>query len=107
MHTKGESEVTQHDVVIAPEQHVLRLDIEMHDPGIMGILQGMRYLGDVGDNSCYQQRTTSWMELTQCAMRGVVHDQERNSVLDAKLQYPHDVRVFQAGDSTGLLEKVL
>src|SRR4051812_37022062 len=47
------------------------------------------------------------MELVQCAVRGKVHNQERQAARDAKVQHAYDMRVDQVGERTGFREEQL
>src|SRR5436309_2671830 len=42
------TKITEQDIVAAPQQHVLRLDVSMNNPLIMCILQGGGDLLDIG-----------------------------------------------------------
>src|SRR5258706_5430482 len=69
-----DAEVAEQNLVIASQQHVLRLDVAMDQFLVMGILQGGRDLLDVGDHSMYWEPRALRVTLAQVATRRVLHD---------------------------------
>jgi len=50
MSNVGNAKVTEHDLVIAPKQHIFWLDILVDESPVMNILQGRSYLLDIGED---------------------------------------------------------
>ena len=46
----GGAEVTEQDLVMPPQQHILGFDVAMDELLVVGILQGIGYLLNVGDD---------------------------------------------------------
>jgi len=74
---------------------------------LMGILQGVGNLLDVGDDGRQRQRHAFGMLATQGAVGGVVYHEEGDAILDIEVQDAHDMRVNERGNSLGLELEVL
>src|SRR6266568_1438352 len=75
------AKITQQDVVIWPQQNVLRLDIAMDALVIMRILQGPSYLIRIDHYGVQGQACSLRMTSAQGAIGGIGDDQERGIVL--------------------------
>jgi hypothetical protein len=72
-HEHGEAKVTQQHLEVGVEQHILRLDIAVQEPLVMGVLQGGSHLLDIG-HDCLERQTGAWgMPLAEIAMRSMLH----------------------------------
>src|SRR5947209_20202507 len=69
----GDAEVTEQDFVASAQEHVLRLDITVDELFVMGVLEGVGNLLDVGDNSGQRKNGVPGMKMAQCAIGGVAH----------------------------------
>jgi len=103
----SDAEVTQQDLFMLTHQHVLRLDIAVDESLVVGILQGICHLLDVGDDRREGQDGAFGMTLAQRAARGVVHDQEGDVILHVKIEDPHDMGMAEIGNEAGFLLEAL
>src|SRR6266567_5161691 len=74
---------------------------------IVGILQSLSDLFDVGDDHWEGEDAPFGMVLAQCPTRGIAHDQERGAIDDIEIKDAHDMGVFEAGDGVSLLLETL
>ena len=103
----GDAEVAEQDLVTPPQQHILWLNIAMDELLIVGILQGFGDLLDIADNGGQRQRDAFGMSVAQRAVGGVVHDEERDAILDIEVQHTHNMRVDERCDGLGFAVEVL
>ncbi len=61
----GDTEITQEEFFALTHQHVLRLDIAVDEPLVVGILQGTCHLLDVGEDGGQWQRDTFGVMLAE------------------------------------------
>lgn len=66
--SQHEAKITEQDLVVAPQQQVLRLEIAMNEVGIVCILQGGRDLLDVADNGAEGSTCPLWITLPFLAL---------------------------------------
>src|SRR5205823_3216920 len=99
--------ITEQDLVMTPQQYVLRLDVAMNQLVLMGVLQGLGQLPDIADNGGERQVCPAWMALAECAVGGVGHDQERRRAVYPKIQYTDNMWMLQAGDGASLGSELL
>src|SRR6266700_7446704 len=59
--SQNEAKITEPDLVVAPQQQVLRLEIAMNELGIVCILQGRSDLLDVVDNGAEGNTCPFWI----------------------------------------------
>src|SRR5438105_9426561 len=74
---------------------------------LVSVLQCISNLFDIRYNSRQWDRSSFAMKLTQSAIRGVTHNQERDFTFHAKVQNPHDIGMLQAGNDTSFRTKLL
>ena len=67
---------------------------------IVGTLQGLSYLLDIGDDGGECKRGAFGMEITQGSIEGIVHHQEGNSALHTELEDTHDMGMDKASNGT-------
>src|SRR2546421_999790 len=103
----GQTEVAQQDLVVAPQQEVLGLDVAMNQALCMGILQGSGDLLDIGDNAHEWQRGARRMVLAQRAPGGIVHNEKRQVLLHVKIEDAHDMGMHEASNGACLRAKKL
>ncbi len=61
----GQPKVTEQDFLASIEQHVLRFDIAVHEPLVMGIAKPKSPLRGVDDDDVKRQAAACWMKLSQ------------------------------------------
>src|SRR6266852_3963894 len=103
----GDAKVREQYLIALSHKHVLWFDVAMDESLVMGILQGVGDLLDVGDNRRKGQDCPFGIALAQRATCGVAHDEERGVIDDIKVEDAHDVRVFEMSDSLSLFLEVL
>src|SRR5579885_1339156 len=103
----GDAEIAEQYVVARPDQHIVRLDIAVNNLAVMGVLESLRYLLDVGDSPVQLYLLPARMPTAQRATGGIIHDQERNAFVQRKIQYPHNMRMNQRDDGLSLIMKLL
>src|SRR5579884_3605053 len=91
----GKAKVTEQDVIVRTEQHVLGFDIAVDESVIVGVLQGGSYLIDIANNGLEWQARPLWMAHTQGAARSVLHHQKGRTLLDREIEHAHDMRMIQ------------
>ena len=78
---QSDPEVTEQNFVVAANEHIGRLDIQVNQPFLrMRILQRRRDLLDVGDHHHRRQWNAPGMAFRQSAIRRVLHHHERRIV---------------------------
>src|SRR5712692_2617260 len=103
----GYTKVAQQYLMIASEQHILRLDVAVNQLFIMGILQGVRYLLDIGDDDFHGKPRSPGVVLAQVTISCIVHHQKRSCVLHPEVQHLDDMRMAQMGNGACLGEETL
>ena len=104
-HDLGQAKVGQQRPVRFGQQDVAGLDVTVHHPLAMGIVQGGGHLcNDRGDLVGRHGRPKQFVE---GAGVNVFHDQVGHAVLLAVVHDDQDVGVPQLGDRPGLLPKAL
>jgi len=87
----GNAEVTKQDLIVPPQQHILWLDVAMHQISIVCILQSFSKLRDIRQNIHRGHGSTFRKELAQSAIGSIAHDQKGGAVLYAKFENPHNM----------------
>ncbi len=77
------------------QQHIFGFDITMDQFLIMGILQSISDLLDIGDDRSNWKDGSLWMSLSQRPTHGVVHHQKGCFALYAKFEDTHDMGMDQ------------
>jgi len=72
-----EVEVGEHDVAVVPDQHVLRLEVPVHDPQHVQVLHGEQHLGDVEPGGGLGEVLAGLLlaERVEVAAAAVLHDE--------------------------------
>ena len=104
---RGNAEVAQQHFLVAPQEHIFWLDVAVNEPLIVGILQPIGHLLDIGQNGARRQRHAATMAGAQRAIGGIVHYQIGDAALYAKVQHLDNVRMAQARDGLRLGQKVI
>ena len=102
----GEAEVDEDGLVVAVEENIAGLHIEVHHTLAMHIVQRRSYLTDVAYGSLLGKGTALGL-LTQRAAADILHDIVRGVVLLEHVDDAHYVFVAEAGDGTRLLDEFL
>ena len=99
-----EAEVGHLDATAALQQHVLRLDVTVHDPLLVGVLQGLADLRH--DRKRLGRRELARVhELTQGDALDELHEQEQLPVGLAELVDADDVAMRQLGERARLAQE--
>ena len=77
--------------MVVSQHYIFRLDVTVNQVFIMRILQSACYLLDVGDDGIEWNHCPFGMALAQVAIGRIVLNQERSSVLHAKVQHSYDM----------------
>jgi hypothetical protein len=95
----GDAEVDELRVAESREEHVLRLDVAVHDADLVGGLEGAGETHTEGEDGGPLERAVSAHAVGERAAGEEVHDEVRVAVGGhAGVVHPHDVRV--AGDGS-------
>src|SRR5579884_3769197 len=103
----GNAEIGEQDLTLAPDQHILWLDVAVYQVALVRILQGRSDLFDIRNQFRRWLRDASGEETAQRAMRRVIHHQKREVVLYAGIEDAHNMRVNQTGDGARLVKKCI
>ena len=103
----GDAEVQQLGHLLLPrplDEDVLRLDVPVHHPLLMGCLQARAHPGKQGQGPLHRQRALSLQELLQVLALEVLHHHEREALVGVvEVHHRHDVGMAQPGDDGRLL----
>ena len=102
----GQAEIGDLDAADPVEQHVFGLDVAMHDPLIVGVLQGVANLRHDRQGLARGQPARA-DRLPQVDAIDVLHHQPADFAGLAKIVDGHDVGVIEPGQSAGLAGKPL
>jgi hypothetical protein len=102
-----DAEIAEQDFVTPAQQDILWLDVAMDHLFIMCILERGGGLLDILHDKVERQWYPFGMPLAHRAFGSIGHSQKRNAVLNAKIEHPYDMRVFQVRDGTSFLKKLL
>src|SRR6266516_5444292 len=58
---ENQAKITEQDLVVAPQQQVLRFEISMNELCVVCILQGRSDLLDIGDNGAERNACSLWV----------------------------------------------
>src|SRR5436190_24028850 len=84
---QGNAKITENDVLVRSKQHILWLDIPVYYISIMSVLECRRNL--FGESHCRFEREVgaAWVKLAESSPRDIVHDKNRNSLLNEKFKH--------------------
>src|SRR5260370_11179167 len=102
-----DAKVTEQHLVIAAQQHILRLDIAVDQFCAMGMLERSGNLPDIGDHEGKWKYTSARMRLAQRPFRRIVHHEERRCALDPEVEDAHYVQVLELCDGARLFQELL
>ena len=102
----GDAKVTQYNLSLCIEQHILWLDVSMYYFLVVCILERISHLPNIEENRLQRELFSSGVAIAQGATRGVIHDQIGEAVLDAKLQDAHNMWMTEPGRGLRLCQKV-
>jgi hypothetical protein len=103
----GNAKVREQYLLSSTHEHVLRLDITVDEFLLVRVLQGVSYLLDRRDNHRERDQATFRIAVPQRAMRGIVHDEKRHTLLHIEIEDTDDRGMSQRGDGLGFLLEVL
>ena len=99
-------EIENLGVAVARDHHVVRLEIAMHDAGVMRLGEPFRHLGEVAQER--RQRLPGVMDLfTERHAVYVLHRDEGRALAVANLVDVGDVGVIERGSGFGLPDEAL
>jgi hypothetical protein len=94
-------EVREHDVAVLPDQHVLRLEVPVHDPQHVQVLHGQQHLGDVEPGGGLGEVLAGLLlaERVEVAAAAVLHDEAVELVrLEVRVERGEEGVVEEAED---------
>ena len=94
-------EIGEHDVAVLPDQHVLRLEVPVHDPQHVQVLHGQQHLGDVEPGGGLGEVLAGLLlaERVEVAAAAVLHDEAVELVgLEVRVERGEERVVQEAED---------
>ena len=98
----GDAEVCELGHAGLGQQHVLRLDVAVHDALAVRRLQGREHLDAVVHRLTWRER--SFLQQVLEAARHELHHQEVGVAVSVDVEHPQDVGVVEAGHRSGFRE---
>ncbi len=84
------------------QQHILRLDVAVHEALVMGVLQGGGHLADIAHDALKRQAGACRMARAQGAAGGILHHQKGDALMHREVQHAHNMGVRKAGQGPRL-----
>ncbi len=103
--SQRDTEITQQNLVVAPDQHIFRFDVAVDEVLGMRVVQRLGDLFDVVYDLEKRDARPLGVAMAQRALRSVVHHEVGRAAFDAKIQHTHDMRVGQARNRLSLRAK--
>src|SRR6266704_801312 len=103
---RRQPKVTEQYLLSPSKQHILRLHITMDEFLLMGILQSIGHLPDMGDDLGERHHRALGIAAAQGAIGGIVHHQKRHPVLHIIIQDAHNRGMHQLRNRLGFLGEV-
>jgi hypothetical protein len=103
--SRSNAKITEQDIIVSPDEHIFWLDIAMNVLLIVGILQSLCDLLDIGHNGREGNVLAFGVPFPQRAIRTVVHHQEGDTIGDIKVEDAHNVGMHKLGNCLSLLLK--
>src|SRR5579883_840787 len=107
MSDHSDAKVAQQDLALPAQQDVFRLNIAMNHSSVMGVLECIRSLLEIDANALPRQALPPGIALTQRTIGRVAHDEERDVLLDIKIQNADDVGMLQARNGARFCQEEL
>ena len=101
----GEAEVAELDAAVVGEQHVLGLEVAVHDAGLVRRGETRQHGVHDVDRLLGREPLVVLQQLAQRDARQVLHDQVGHVGVLALVEHVHDVGVCEPGGRTGLLHE--
>jgi hypothetical protein len=101
------AKVTEQDLAVDIQQHVLRLYITMNYFSIMCVLQSLSDLLNIRNNGCEWQICSFGITLAQGPIRRVVHHEKWHITLDPKVEYAYNMRMQQVSNDPRFAEEII
>src|SRR6266571_1852064 len=74
---------------------------------VVGILQGISNLLDIGDDRREGQDRSFRVALAQCAAHSIVQNQKGDTIHDVEVEDPHNMGVFEMSNDAGFFLEAL
>ena len=103
---QGDAKIAEQDPLILSQEQILRFEIAMDQPLVMGILQGRSDIRDIADDGLEGNPAAARMAFAQSPTRRVLHHQIGHFLRKTKVENANNMRVIQVAQLTGFNEKV-
>src|SRR5947209_9678793 len=105
MKHERDTEIAQQHRIMLAKQHIFRFDVAVDVMLIVGILEGIDDLFEIGKNSDGRNNAATEMAATQRTIGSEVHDQKWRAILHIEIIDADDVGMAQAGNDARLPAK--
>lgn len=106
MRRSDDAKVAEQQFLIAAQQQIVGLDIAMHQPLLVGMVQGRGHLLDIGNDRREGKTSTPRVQIAQGTVGRVVHHGEGLPTFHAELEDLDNMRVTQIAGGACLLQKI-
>src|SRR5205823_2358835 len=102
----GDAKIAEQDLLILSQEQILRFEVAMDQPLVMGILQGRSSIADIADDGLEGNPAAARMAFVQRPTPSVLHHQIGPFLRKTKVENANNMRVIQVAQLTGFTEKV-
>src|SRR5207302_1641307 len=90
---QGQAKIAEQDPLMLSQEQILRFEVAMDQPLLMGILQGGSDIGDIANDGWEGQPAAARMALAQTATWSVLHHQIGPFLGQTKVEHANNLRV--------------